>query len=105
MSEYTLVRIWGYYMNLNRFLDDFPNYTVEQDYQNVDYVPGKGYAMTMLVCIKETTYLRIDKTARRHKIAYTGMDNTGGCCAPSNTGMRSTKESALAVLESLEKAA
>lgn len=105
MSEYMLIRMWGYYMNLNAFLDDFQDYSVEQDYQNVVYIPGRGYVMTMLVYIKETKYTRVDELAEKHKIAYTGTTKSGGCCAPSNTGMRSTVESALAVIESLEKAA
>lgn len=85
-------------MGLNKFLDDFQNYTVEEDYANIRYVESKGYIMRMKVTIASERYSRIDELAMNHKVAYVRITDEGSHAAPSNTAMSSTETAVLATL-------
>jgi hypothetical protein len=99
MNPNTVLMLFGTYLSINKFLDDFSNWTMYQtdhyngDYKNV-FAHGEHQIISFCVVLRDTKFMRIDEAATRHGVAYCGLDGTLGHVAPSNT-MRMTTQKAV----------
>ena len=107
MKKDIVVILFGTYLSINKFLDDFSNWTM---YQNGTYIGDykdrftHGEHQIISFCIVlpgETRFVRIDEAATRHKVAYCGLDGTLGHVAPSNTQRMTTQEAVTKTLVEL----